>query len=118
MEASFVEAGRVLAEQRRSLMLKLTQKNPTAALGASIGFADYESLPEELQELVEQPFTTTGNVLITAICDHDHHTPDYLVDVILEDQSRLKIAPNDMSRARVSKSDLPIQGIQIDGYAA
>ncbi|MDG2167005.1 MAG: chitobiase/beta-hexosaminidase C-terminal domain-containing protein [Opitutales bacterium] len=115
---AFMNQGLALAEERRSTMLELIQRDASLALTHSISYADYASLPEEIKAIVEEPFTLTGDVLVTAICDHEFHTPDYKIDIFLEDESRLKVTHPGFLRSGLSKLDIPIQGIQLDGYAA
>ena len=114
----FLKQGLLLAEQRRATMLQLIQQDAAMALGAAIGYADYASLPREMQALVEEPYTATGDIEVIAICDHDYHTPEYHVNVYLEDNTRLRTAPNSPLRTGLSKLDVPLQGIQLDGWTA
>lgn len=116
--AGFIQEGAKLAEMRRPAMLQLIRTDSAAALEASIGYADFASLPAEIQTLVEQPFTTTGDVVVTAICDHDDHTPEHHVDVYLEDSTRLRIEDEYAPRTGLSKLDVPLQGIRMDEWAA
>ena len=75
-DAAFLRQGVEIASERRGSMLSLMQRDSRAALEVAIGYADYASLPEELQALLEEPFTATGDVEVIAICDHDYHTPE------------------------------------------
>jgi hypothetical protein len=115
---SFLKQGVVLAEQRRPAMLQLIQQDGAAALGAAIGYADYASLPSEMQALVEKPYSSTGDVEVIAICDHDFHTPENHVNVYLEDNQRLRMGNHSAMRTGLSKLDVPLQGIQLDGWTA
>ncbi|MDA1066022.1 MAG: chitobiase/beta-hexosaminidase C-terminal domain-containing protein [Verrucomicrobia bacterium] len=116
-EDGFLQQGLQIAEARRSPMLQLIQTNSAAALGAAIGYADYAALPQNIKAMVEEPFTTTGDVQVTAICDHEDHTPQYHVSVYLEDKTRLRIGDEYEARTGLSKLDVPIQGIELDGWA-
>jgi len=116
--AEFLQQGLLFAEARRPSMLHFIRTNSSAALEAAIGFADYAALPENIRALVEEPFTTTGDVQVTAICDHDDHTPQYHVNVYLEDTTRFRIGHEHEARTGLSKLDVPIQGIELDGWAA
>lgn len=114
----FLQQGRELAAQRRGTMLHFIQSDAEMARQNGISFSDYSSLPKSIQSLVEEPFTTIGDVLVTAICDHDDHTPQFHLNVYLEDNSRLRLGEENLSRTEISKLDVPIQGIQLDGWAA
>ena len=114
----FMQQGLALAAQRRETMGQLIRRDSALAFSHAISYADFDALPSEMQALVEQPYTLTGDVLLTAICDHDYHTPEYRVDIFLEDETRLKVTHPGFLRAGLSKLDIPLQGIQLDGYAA
>lgn len=115
---TFINQGLDLAEERRSTMLELLQRDASLALTYAISYADYASLPETMQAIVEEPFSSTGDVEVIALCDHDYHTPEYRVNVYLEDQQRLRTAPNSPMRSGLSKLDVPLQGIELDGWTA
>lgn len=115
---AFLNRGVALAEARKATMSQLIRQDATLALRNAISYADYAAMPEELQALVEEPFTSTGDVEVIAVCDHDHHTPGYHVNIYLEDHSRLHTAPNSPMRSGLSKLDVPLQGIQLDGWSA
>lgn len=117
-DPEFVQVGEELAGARRPVMLHLIRNDSATALAAALGYADYASLPAKIRSLVEQPFTTTGDVVVTAICDHDDHTPELHVDVYLEDTTRLRIEDEYAPRTGLSKLDVPLQGIRMDGWAA
>lgn len=115
---TFISQGLVLAEQRRSTMLELLQRDASLALTYAISYADYASLPDAMQAIVEEPFSSTGDLEVIALCDHDYHTPEYRVNVYLEDQQRLRTAPNSPMRSGLSKLDVPLQGIELGGWTA
>ncbi|MCB1122787.1 MAG: PKD domain-containing protein, partial [Verrucomicrobiae bacterium] len=115
---AFMQQGMEMAKVRHERMVQLLQQDGGAALRSAMSYSDYASLPEEMQALVEQPFSSTGDVLVTAICDHDYHTPQYHVNVYMEDQSRLRLGPEEAPRTGLSKLDVPLQGIQLEGWAA
>jgi len=115
---AFIEQGVVLAKQRRGSMLRLMRQNAKAALGAAISYADYAALPEELRFLVEEPFTSTGDVGVLAVCDHDPNTPEYRVHISFEDGERFHLGNHEEMRTGLSKLDVPLQGIRLDEWAA
>ena len=116
--SAFIQTGVALAESRRHVMLSLIRNDSERALKRAIGYADYASLPAQIRSWVEEPFSVTGDVQVTAICDHDHHTPEHHVDVYLEDSTRLRIDDEYAPRTGLSKLDVPLQGIRMDGWAA
>ena len=116
--SAFIQTGVALAESRRPVMLSLIRNDSERALKRAIGYADYASLPAQIRSWVEEPFSVTGDVQVTAICDHDHHTPEHHVDVYLEDSTRLRIDDEYAPRTGLSKLDVPLQGIRMDGWAA
>lgn len=117
-DAAFMGRGSALAEQRRSAMLGLIQHDARAALESAIGYADYQSLPDAIQEWVERPYSSTGDVEVIAICDHDYHTPEYRVNVYLKDATRLRTGTHSQLRTGLSKLDVPLQGIELEGWTA
>ncbi|EDY80887.1 PKD domain protein [Verrucomicrobiia bacterium DG1235] len=103
-----------LAQIRREYMRRLIEEAPQKALEQAISYADYHSLPPEVQALTETPFTQTVDYSLAVVCDHDPATPQYQHSIRYEDGTRSTISPTPVSRLSISKSGLPVQGIRLD----
>ncbi len=107
--------GRMLAKARSKALLDLMRANPDEALGAALSWGAWAALPPEIRELVEQPFSLTGDYEVGTDCRpmpvrlaHPQHltwlqTPD----------GPLKVHPSSAWRSVTSKRSLPVQGIRI-----
>ncbi len=105
-----------LANERRTAMRALMRHDPDAALEAAISYAAYAKLPEEIQALIEEPFSESASLYVEISCGENHISQiDYYLET--QDQSRLKVYLPSKERISLSKRDLPLQGIRLDGIA-
>ena len=117
-DATLLQQGIELARAHRAAMLELLQSSPELALQSALTFAEHAALPPEMQALVETPFTAAVDIDILAVCDTDPLTPETRVSVRLPDGAYAQTAHGHLERASFSKLGVPVQGIQLDGWAA
>ncbi len=114
----FINEGVEIAKVRRKAMLRLLQEDSVVALDRAIGFAEYASLPDEVKQWVEEPFTESAQVDVVAVCFDDTTEDEYLVNVSFSDNRRAQVAAGNYSRTGLSKRAVPIQGIRLDDWSA
>ncbi len=117
-DPEFIRDGRALAKLRGEAMLSLVKMDADAALDRAIGYADYSVLPSSIQALVEEPFTMRGDTELLAICDDDQQTPEYRHYAYDRGGVRFKVGPHRQWRTGLSKLDVPLQGIKLEGWMA
>jgi len=111
-----VAEGLKLAGMRRAAMELLIQHDPDAALEHALGYAEYAALPEALRLLVEQPFSNTQQIELLINCmDENGSQMRYLLQDA-QGQQRTLFMP-EQHRVPLTKRNLPVQGIQLDGMA-
>ncbi|MDX1680334.1 MAG: PKD domain-containing protein [Akkermansiaceae bacterium] len=102
-----------LAEKRRSAMARLIEHDPDLALKQALGYAEYASLPPAIQAQVEQPFSRTGLLDVQIACGDGHSFMNHILE---DDQGgRIDLSMPEEHRTHLSKRNLPVQGIQLDG---
>ncbi|GHC56651.1 LamG-like jellyroll fold domain-containing protein [Roseibacillus persicicus] len=110
---------RRLAEARGEAMLELVQAEPQRALQQSLKWHQWVALPEEIQELVEQPFSETGSFFHLANCLLEGHRSDSFEPFYIEVEGETSTAHVYGRRLTgLSEVDIPLQGIRIGGHAA
>lgn len=109
-----------LAQQRREAMKQLMRSHPQQALDLAFSYAEYHSLPSQIQAVVERPFTETADFEVIAICydKHDHRGHSHYRYTLRTDSGkRLDVSPLADTRLNMSKNQAPLQGIELDGHA-
>jgi len=113
-----LEVGIQLARKRGEAMRELMRLDPDAALAAALSYTDYHTLPKEIQALVEEPFSGAGflEVLISCGSEHQHHRN---MHYRLESKTgeSWKVFLPEHERVGLTKEDIPLQGIRLDGFA-
>ena len=119
-DTSDLVTGVLLAAQRREAMKALIQADPASALAEALSFEDRESLPEEIQQLLELPVRTTGDLEVISVCGlsegqssrTDHFAVDRLRDI------RYQAFPVGARQDVTTKRGISIQGIAVDDVMA
>lgn len=113
-------AGRTLAAARKPLMLSLIKADPKRALERSLRWHQWLSLPADIQALVEQPVSVTGDFHQVSDCrpagqiDPDSHEPYFI-----EFNGRVATAQVFGRRAdMMSENRIPLQGIILEDQSA
>ncbi|MFD0894073.1 hypothetical protein KBB96_02975 [Luteolibacter ambystomatis] len=110
------------AGPRRVLMQQLIRLNPEAALQHALSFSEYATLPQEIQALVERPFTAPAKVEVYPVCGDSGTlppgTPDAIRSLTFEDGSRASLWVYGQRVEMMSKDHAPLTGIILDGDAA
>jgi hypothetical protein len=107
--------GLALAKDRRDAMALLIQQDPDAALDQAIGYAEYASLPPEIQALVEKPFSLSAHLDVQIGCGKGFTQHRHFLE--FGDGENMELSMPKDHRTGLTKSILPVQGIQLDGYA-
>lgn len=106
-----------LATQRRDSMKQLMKLDPDAALELAFSYREYHQLPAEIQALSERPFTQKADYQVLAVCFDKHHHSHHQYSIKTEDGVRHEVFPTKQNRLKLSKDAVPLQGIELDGYA-
>ncbi len=112
-QKSLLESGIQLAKKRAATMKRLIREHPDTALELALSYADYAALPKAIQAIVEEPFSDSGSVDVTTLCNE--HTTHYLLEYT-NGEAYAVFMPSE-HRIASSKKSLPIQGIRLDGLA-
>jgi hypothetical protein len=114
--SALLEQGRLIAQQRNDVMRALMRNAPDIALAKAISYSDYASLPGEIKDWVEEPFSTSGSVDVQISCGKHHRSH---TNYIFEDAAdrRWNLYMPRQHRVSQSKRGLPVQGIRIDSIA-
>lgn len=104
-----------LAYARREAMKSLMQTAPDRALEQALSYAQYARLPKEIQALVERPFSEPASLEYLMACGPNHSEISYL----LKNQrgATFETFLPEHKRVGLSKTGLPLQGIQLDEFA-
>ncbi|MDQ8189144.1 LamG-like jellyroll fold domain-containing protein [Roseibacillus persicicus] len=105
---------RPLAEARGAAMAELIQREPAAALKAALSWQEWLSLPEELQALVEQPFSLRGEYAVYSGCGDNEGRHRHWFQ---SGEEALRVFPTASWRDVITKHDLPVQGIRVGEVA-
>lgn len=111
---SDLDQGRRLAMGRRDAMKLLLRRDPKAALEEALGYAEYAALPESIRPLVEEPFSTTGQLEVQIACGAESREFHRLID---ERGKSLELSMPARHRVGLTKHGLPVQGIRLDDLA-
>ncbi|MBK1877125.1 PKD domain-containing protein [Pelagicoccus mobilis] len=108
-----------LAQERRLAMKELMETQPQTALQLAFSLREYEQLPSEVQAIVERPFSELAHLDVIAVCyeHHDHHHSHFKYSLKTEDGQRHQVPPMPQNRLSMSKENVPVQGIELDGIA-
>lgn len=113
-----IPTGVKLAKARRQAMLTLMKEAPEEALAQSLSWADYKSLPPEIQALVEAPFSARGDFQVFPNCGKQdgsaHHGPNYGISV---DRNHYQFTAFGRRESIASKENTPMQGVHLNGWA-
>ena len=119
---ALIAEGAKLAEARRNRMARLIRENPQQALAEALSYSEWESLPPEIQALVEKPFTIVADYQFYPVCGNGGFlppgTPSHIAELSLPDGSSLEAFAFGQRIGHMSKRRLPVQGISLDGIAA
>jgi len=116
-------AGLALAESRHARMTRLIRENPQQAIAEALSFAQWAALPKEIQGLVERPFSVVADYEYYPVCvppgeQRPSGAAEYVAKLSMNDGTRLEAFVYGQRRGLMSKTNLPVQGISLDGAAA
>jgi hypothetical protein len=130
-----VREGVELATQRRAWMRAMIENDPEQALAVSISRAARQSLPQDVQMLLETPIDATGTLAVVIACGHSPE--DHLrmgIDPDLANQGgvpshgtwRDAVIGDQVYRAHVygrrkdmlTLENVPLHGMALDGHMA
>jgi hypothetical protein len=66
--ASIKAEGLILARERQKRMTQLIRENPEQALKEAISYAEWLNLPEDIQALIEKPFSSVVDFSFYPVC--------------------------------------------------
>jgi hypothetical protein len=107
--------GLALAKLRRTAMKLLIQQDPDTALEQALGYAEYAALPAEIQVLVEKPFSTTGHLEVQIACGDGISQFHHILEI--GEDGYLELSMPEDHRTELTKSNLPVQGIELGKQA-
>ncbi len=114
-------SARELAAARGEEMLALIRSDPELALERALSWRQWLALPEPLRELVERPFSATGEYTVQSDCRPGAERvaePRHRTWFTAAGGERLRVYPTAAWDGVTTKSELPVQGITIAGHAA
>ena len=114
-------AGVALATARRDAFVQLIRSDPKRALHESVGFAEYQKLPPEVQAFVEEPFSEIAKVSVLPICQtgaEGSPLSNQIVQVSFAAEGSHEAFVYGRRLGVTSKAASPIQGVRLDGVAA
>ncbi|MCP5536312.1 MAG: PKD domain-containing protein [Akkermansiaceae bacterium] len=115
-----IRQGVELAMQRKSAMLSLMQNAPEQALAQALSWADYKSLPKEVQLHVETPFSGRGDFLVLPICgslDGEGQAPGADSYELSINGASFRSSGFGRRESIGTKENTPLQGIYLDRLA-
>lgn len=115
--SSLLEAGVKLAKQRSVLMERLMQSDPKAAIERGLSYAEYAGLPQQIKDLVEQPYSAVVDWQVASQCGGSTAGTPFT----LRREGEKKLLQSYSYDGRVhhaSKNRLPVSGIQLGGLSA
>jgi PKD domain/Peptidase M66 len=118
-----LQQGMELAKRHGDAIKILIQTDPERAIRESLSYEEWSTLPEEMQRVVEQPYSAKANYNYYPVCVPEGQqrtagTPEYVATLDLEDGSSLDAYVYGKRLGMMSKKQLPVQGIRIDGLTA
>lgn len=124
--AELVAEGVKLAEERKALMLDLIRRDPETAIRHAVSLQEWAALPEEVQSLVERPFSEVANFQSLPVCLPPGQArvngfsagADHRSELVMADGTTLQAYTFGRRSDLMSKRGLPVQGIALDGEAA
>lgn len=108
-------AGLKLAKKRGEFMSQLIRTDPQGALDASLPLHVYLELPEEIQNLIEKPFSTSASLGVAIFCGDTSHEMEY--NVKWDGITRRAYFAGDR-QGMMSKDRVSISGVEIGNVAA
>ncbi len=114
-----VAEGLQLAAARRPAMLQLMRDSPLHALEQSIRLHEWAVLPQEIQEIIEEPFSEVGDleVLLDGPPLSGREVPGQTYRVRMRGRT-FDAFVYGRRKAMASKYGIPLQGIMLDGRVA
>lgn len=112
-----------MAEARQARMKRLIRENPRQAIAEALSFEQWAALPKEIQALVEKPFSVVADYEYYPVCvppgeQRPEGAAEYVAKLSMSDGSSLEAFVYGQRRGLMSKKNLPVQGISLDGAAA
>ncbi|OYW71073.1 MAG: hypothetical protein B7Z37_28750, partial [Verrucomicrobia bacterium 12-59-8] len=122
-QAQAMAAGMALAQARQARMKRLIREDPRQAIAEALSFEQWAALPKEIQALVEKPFSVVADYEYYPICvppgeRRPEGAAEYVAKLSMSDGSSLEAFVYGQRRGLMSKKNLPVQGISLDGTAA
>ncbi len=105
-----------LAKQRGVRMRDLIQTHPEQAILESLTLSEWQSLPPEIRQHVERPFSAVANVEVLIACGPDDS--ETFIQTELPTGAKLETHVYGRRSGLASKHGMPVQGIEIDGVGA
>ncbi|MBI2984419.1 MAG: hypothetical protein HYY50_02245 [Candidatus Kerfeldbacteria bacterium] len=106
---------RSIAEQRKTLAASLLQKDPGTFLKTSLAQSDRDSLPSEIQPLVEQAVTLQGEIEVEHSDDFQHAVAYYSYSVKTKDPpASFRLHFSGAGPTILSGATVKVSGVQLD----
>ena len=104
-------------------MARLIRDDPAQAIAEAVSFEQWSALPEQVQAIVEKPFSVVANYAFYPVCTppdgvRPAGAPEYVAELHLKDGTQLEAFVYGQRRELTSKRELPVQGISLGGAAA
>ncbi len=109
-----------LASQRREAMKQLIPLDPQAALDRALSYTDRRDLPEEVQQRLEQPIRTSGDLEVVATCGLSAGQTSRLDHFAVDgsDGTRYQAHPAGARADITTKRGISLHGIAVDDVMA
>ena len=116
--ADILAEGVRLAAVRRPAMLRLMQQNPWLALNRAMTWPEWTILPQQVQDLVEQPFSEMGDLEVVPDCRpvSERQTP-WQTHLVTIGGMTFDAFVYGRRQAMTSKYGIPLQGVILDDKA-
>jgi autotransporter-associated beta strand protein len=113
-----VPHGIALARERRAALKQLIQADPKSALAHAVPYATRRELPREIIRLLETPVSTTADHIVELACGLPGGGSRREQWLTLDNGERLQVFTYGERAEVMSKHNLSVHGIAIDGVIA
>lgn len=117
---SDLKRGRELAENRRAAMKELIITDPERALAEALPWSMRESLPDELQSIIEEPIAATGDldVIITCGLESGQRSTTERLATLRGTDRELRVHSFGQRLDVTAKQGIALHGIAVDNVMA